>query len=80
MIKIKLHIFIVIVSREKSDDVTLVQLKPNKALIIYSDGTQEFSLEEERLTPLEPFKPFKKPRPLFTHDLINNRPLTVSHF
>jgi hypothetical protein len=69
-----------IVSREKSDDVTLVQLEPSKALIIYSDGTQEFSVEEERLTPLGPFKPFKTPHPLFTHDLKKNRLLTVSRF
>lgn len=67
-----------IVSREKSDDVTRVQLEPNKALIVYSDGTQEFSVGEERLTPLGPFKPFKTPRPFFTLDLKKNRPLTVS--
>jgi hypothetical protein len=69
-----------IVSREKIDDVTLVQLEPRKALITYGDGTQEFSVEEERLTPLGPFKPFRKPRPLFTHDLKQNRPLTNSQF
>ena len=69
-----------IVSREKSDNVTLIQLKPNKALIIYADGTQEFDVEEERLTPLGPFKPFKKPLPLFTHNLKQNRPLTNSQF
>ena len=69
-----------IVSREKSDDVTIVQLEPGRALIIYSDGTQEFRVEEERLTPLGPFKPFKTPRPLFMHDLKKNRALTVSRF
>ena len=69
-----------IVRREKSDDVTLVQLEPSKALIIYSEGTQEFSVEEERLTPLGPFKPFKTPHPLFTRDLKKNRLLTVSRF
>lgn len=26
-------------------------LKPRKALITYSDGVQEFSVKEERLTP-----------------------------
>ena len=69
-----------IVSREKSAAESLVQLKPSKALIIFGDGTQEFSIEEERLTPLGPFKPFKKPRPLFTHDLKKNRPLANSQF
>ena len=69
-----------IVGRENSDNVVMVQLKPNKALIIYSDGTQEFSIEEKRLTPLGPFKPFKTPRPLFTRQLKKNRPLAVSHF
>ena len=69
-----------IVRREKSDDVILVQLEPSRALIIFGDGTQEFRVEEERLTPLGPFKPFKKPRPLFTHDLKQNRPLTHSQF
>ena len=69
-----------IVSREKKDDVTLVQLEPRRALIVFSDGTQEFSLEEERLMPLGPFKPFKKPRPLFTHALKQNRQLINYHF
>lgn len=69
-----------IVSRQKSDDMTLVQLEPGKVLIIYSDGTQEFRVEEERLTPLGPFKPFKTPRPLFTRQFLKNRPLAVSHF
>lgn len=66
---IRMTISFDIVSKEKSDDVTRVQLEPSKALIIYSDGTQEFSVEEEHLTPLGPFKPFKTPRPFFTLDL-----------
>lgn len=69
-----------IVSREKKDDVMRVQLKPDKALMIYSDGIQEFNVEKERLTPLGPFRPFKKPRPLFTHGLKQTLPLTNSQF
>jgi hypothetical protein len=69
-----------IVRTEKSDVVTRVQLEPRKAFIIYSDGTQEFSIEEEHLTPLGPFKPFKTPRPLFTRESKKNLPLAVSRF
>ena len=70
-----------IVAREKREDVTLVWLEPGKALIIYSDGTQEFRVEGERLTPLGPFKPFKTPsRPLITRGSKKNRPLAVSRF
>ena len=57
-----------IASREKREDATLVQLEPGKALIIYSDGIQEFSVEDERLRPLGPFKPFKLPSPFITRD------------
>ena len=52
-----------IVSREKMEDATLVQLEPTRALIIYSDGTQEFNVEEKHLTPRGPFRPFKAPIP-----------------
>jgi hypothetical protein len=52
-----------IVSREKMEDATLVQLEPRRALIIYSDGTQEFNVEEKDLTPRGPFRPFKAPIP-----------------
>ena len=69
-----------IVRREKRGDVILVQLEPNKALIIYADGTQEFSVEDKRLTPLGPFKPFKTPHPLITRELKKSRPLAVSRF
>ena len=59
----------IIVSKETRGDTTLIQLKPTKALITYSDGVQEFGVNEKRLTPRGPFKPFKTPRPLFTHSL-----------
>ena len=65
-----------IIIREKRTDSIPIQLKPRKALIIYSDGTQEFRVEEERLTPVGPFKPFKTPSPFFMHDLKQNRPLS----
>jgi hypothetical protein len=58
----------IILSREMMGDTTLIQLKPTKALITYSDGFQEFRVNEKRLTPRGPFKPFKPPAPSFTHD------------
>lgn len=57
-----------IVRREKREGATLVELEPRKALIIYSDGIQEFSVEAGRLKPLGPFKPFKTPPPLITRN------------
>lgn len=57
-----------IVSRERIGAETLIQLKPTKALITYSDGFQEFNINEKRLTPRGPFKPFKTPPPSFTRD------------
>ena len=52
-----------IVSKKTMDAATVIQLKPAKALITYGDGTQEFRIEEDRLMPMGPFKPFKIPRP-----------------
>ena len=54
-----------IVSKETVDTMTVIQLKPAKVLITYGDGIQEFRIEEDRLMPAGPFKPFKVPRPLF---------------
>jgi hypothetical protein len=43
--------------------MTAIQLQPTKVLITFSDGIQEFRLEEDLLIPLGPLKPFKGPRP-----------------
>lgn len=51
------------VSSKTKDEKTVVQLKPTKVMITYGDGIQEFRLEEDRLVPLGPFKPFKTPQP-----------------
>ena len=52
-----------IVSTESMDATTAFQLNPTKVLITYGDGVQEFRVEEDRLMPLGPFKPFKTPQP-----------------
>jgi hypothetical protein len=57
-----------IVSRERIGAASSIQLQPTKALITYSDGFQEFNINEKRLTPRGPFKPFQKPSPSFTRD------------
>ena len=67
----------VIVSRETMGDATLIQLEPTKALITYSDGFQEFSVNGKRLTPRGPFKPFKTTPPSFTRDLKKIQPFTI---
>ena len=54
-----------ITGREKINSETVIELKPTKVLIAYGDGTQEFRVEEDRLVPLGPFKPFNAPRPSF---------------
>ena len=51
------------VNKEAKDATTVTQLKPVKVMITYSDGIQEFRVEEDRLMPLGPFKPFKTPQP-----------------
>ena len=41
-----------------------IRLKPERVLVVYSDGTQEFSVSEQKLVPKGPFEPFKtKPLP-----------------
>ena len=52
-----------IVIKETLDAMTVIQLQPTKVLITFSDGIQEFRLEEDLLIPLGPLKPFKGPRP-----------------
>jgi hypothetical protein len=52
-----------IVNKETMDVMTAIQLQPTKVLITFSDGIQEFRLEEDLLIPLGPLKPFKGPRP-----------------
>lgn len=70
---IRMTVTCMIVSRETMGAATLIQLKPTKALITYSDGFQEFNINEKRLTPRGPFKPFKTPSPSFTHNREDNR-------
>jgi hypothetical protein len=57
-----------IVRRESTGAATLIQLQPTNALITYSDGFQEFDINEKRFTPRGPFKPFRTPPPSFTRD------------
>jgi len=45
-----------------------INLLPNKLLITYSDGIQEFKVEGEDLIPSTPFRPFKKPAPYLTRN------------
>ncbi len=52
-----------LVSKETMDNTAVVELKPKKVLITYSDGIQEFQMKEDQLIPLGPFKPFKTPQP-----------------
>ena len=47
-----------IANRVIHDDSIRTYLTPNKVLITYGDGTQEFSVDGEQLIPLGPFKPF----------------------
>jgi hypothetical protein len=60
---VHLTVTCVIVRKETMDATTVIQLKPTKVLITYGDGIQEFGVEEDRLIPLGPFKPFKTPQP-----------------
>ena len=70
---IRMTVTCIIVSRAPSGAATLIQLEPTKALITYSDGSQEFRINERRLTPCNPFRPFKPPPPSFTHGLGDNQ-------
>ena len=45
-----------------------INLLPNKLLITFSDGIQEFNVEGEDLIPSTPFRPFKKPAPSLTRN------------
>ncbi|UCD88756.1 MAG: hypothetical protein JSW04_09830 [Desulfobacterales bacterium] len=47
-----------IANRVIHDDSIQTHLIPNKVLITYGDGTQEFFVDGEQLIPLGPFKPF----------------------
>ena len=62
-----------IVSRERTGTATLIYLKPTRALITFSDGFQEFDINEKRFDRRGPFKPFKTPSPSFTHDRAGNQ-------
>jgi hypothetical protein len=70
---IRMTVTCIIVSRETMGAATLIQLQPTKALITYSDGFQEFRIDEKRLIPRGPFKPFKAPSPSFTRDQEDNQ-------
>ena len=65
---IRMTVTCIIVRRETVGAAILIQLKPTKALITYNDGFQEFDVNQKRLTPRGPFKPFEIQRPSFTHD------------
>lgn len=67
-----------IVSRETMVAGTLIHLQPTRALITYSDGFQEFDINEKRFTPRGPFKPLKTPSPSFTHHREGN--LIIARF
>lgn len=69
-----------IISKETLGAATLIHLQPTKALITYSDGIQEFSIDEKRFTPRGPFKPFKAPSPSFTRNRKDNLPFFESAF
>lgn len=44
-----------------------IRLKPERVLVVYGDGTQEFGIQDEKLVPRGPFEPFKsKPPPRLT--------------
>ena len=51
-----------IVSKQTIDGTLVIELEPKKVLITYGDGIQEFRIEDDRLMPLGPFKPFKTAR------------------
>jgi hypothetical protein len=70
---IRMTVTCIIVSRETMGAAILIQLKPTKAVITYSDGFQEFNIDEMRLTPRGPFKPFKTPSPSFSHNQKDNQ-------
>ena len=65
---IRLTVTCDIINRELVATAMVIQLQPSKALITYSDGLQEFTIHEERLTPRGPFRPFKTPPPSFTQE------------
>ena len=62
-----------IVSRETIGTATSIHLIPTRALITFSDGYQEFDINEMRFDPRGPFRPFKTPSPSFTHDRAGNQ-------
>ncbi len=70
---IRMTVTCIIVSKETIGAAILILLKPTKALITYSDGFQEFRVDEKRLIPRGPFKPFKTPTPSFTCDREDNQ-------
>jgi hypothetical protein len=50
--------------------LTEIYLQPNKVLITYGNGLQEFKVEGDDLIPLTPFHPFKAPTPFLAKTLI----------
>ena len=55
-----------LIDKEKGYDASERFTERDMVLITYGDGTQEFGVDEDRLIPLEPFKPFKTPQPSLT--------------
>jgi hypothetical protein len=63
-----------IASRETSANSTLIYLNPQRVLITYGDGVQEFKVDDGRFTPLGPCKPFVSPESQFLLKNIPNNP------